>query len=170
MTGVKQYLHIYSKDSCPKLVFEDNSSGDTEVYGLMKCNGITFIRVAYVNGLKHNLISISQLCDANFKVLFTKTQGTIFNQNNEVVLIAPRRRVVSESDKWPVLSTGVKFSPFDVKLLEHLAEKCGVGNGKPHLYIDVLPLTTLFHRSCFPSLCSKLKEIENMENAILNIH
>ncbi|GJR10118.1 retrovirus-related pol polyprotein from transposon TNT 1-94 [Tanacetum coccineum] len=45
-------------------------------------------KVAYVNGLKHNLINISQLCDANFKVLFTKTQGTIFNQNDEVVLIA----------------------------------------------------------------------------------
>ncbi|GJX66065.1 retrovirus-related pol polyprotein from transposon TNT 1-94 [Tanacetum coccineum] len=51
-------------------------------------------RVAYVNGLKHNLVSISQLCDANFKVLFTKTQETIFNQNDEVVLIAPRRRDV----------------------------------------------------------------------------
>ncbi|GJV32405.1 retrovirus-related pol polyprotein from transposon TNT 1-94 [Tanacetum coccineum] len=36
----------------------------------------------------------SQLCDANFKVLFTKTQGTIFNQNDKVVLIAPRRRDV----------------------------------------------------------------------------
>ncbi|GJT44018.1 retrovirus-related pol polyprotein from transposon TNT 1-94 [Tanacetum coccineum] len=42
----------------------------------------------------HNLISISQLCDANFKVLFTKTQGTIFNQTQEGVLIAPRRRDV----------------------------------------------------------------------------
>ncbi|GJZ38952.1 hypothetical protein Tco_0585515 [Tanacetum coccineum] len=49
-------------------------------------------KVAYVNGLKHNLINISQLCDANFKVLFTKTQGTIFNQNDEVVLIASRKR------------------------------------------------------------------------------
>ncbi|GJW80941.1 retrovirus-related pol polyprotein from transposon TNT 1-94 [Tanacetum coccineum] len=47
-----------------------------------------------MNGLNHNLISISQLCDANFKVLFTKTQGTIFNQRNEVVLIAPRNRDV----------------------------------------------------------------------------
>ncbi|GJU40842.1 retrovirus-related pol polyprotein from transposon TNT 1-94 [Tanacetum coccineum] len=45
----------------------------------------------YVNGLKHNLISIIQLCDANYKVLFTKSQGTIYNQNDEVVLIAPRR-------------------------------------------------------------------------------
>nr|GEU98858.1 retrovirus-related Pol polyprotein from transposon TNT 1-94 [Tanacetum cinerariifolium] len=38
--------------------------------------------------------SISQLCDANFKVLFTKTQGTIFIQNDEVDLISPRRRDV----------------------------------------------------------------------------
>ncbi|GJY02643.1 retrovirus-related pol polyprotein from transposon TNT 1-94 [Tanacetum coccineum] len=70
----------YSKESGPKVVFRDDSSGDTKGYGLVNCNGITFTRVAYVNGLKHNLISISQLCDANFKVLFTKTQGTILTK------------------------------------------------------------------------------------------
>ncbi|GJX13266.1 retrovirus-related pol polyprotein from transposon TNT 1-94 [Tanacetum coccineum] len=84
----------YSKESGPKVVFGNDSSGDTEGYGLVNCNRITFTRVAYVNGLKHNLISISQLCDANYKVLFTKTQGTIYNQNDEVVLIAPRKRDV----------------------------------------------------------------------------
>ncbi|GJV59389.1 hypothetical protein Tco_1465489 [Tanacetum coccineum] len=94
MTGVKQYLYRYSKESGPKVVFGDNFSSDIEGYGLVNCNEITSTRVAYVNGLKHNLISISQLCDANFKVLFTKTQGTIFNKNNEVVLIASRRRDV----------------------------------------------------------------------------
>ncbi|GJW64609.1 retrovirus-related pol polyprotein from transposon TNT 1-94 [Tanacetum coccineum] len=94
MTGVKQYLHRYTKEPGPKVVFGDDSLGDTEGYGSVNCNGITFTRVAYVNGLKHNLISISQLCDANFKVLFTKTRGTIFNQKDEVVLIAPRRRDV----------------------------------------------------------------------------
>ncbi|GKA93285.1 retrovirus-related pol polyprotein from transposon TNT 1-94 [Tanacetum coccineum] len=86
------YLNRSSKESGPKVVFGDNTSGDTEGYDLVNYNGITFTRVAYVNGLKHNLISISQLCDANFKFLFTKTQGTIFNQNDEVVLIAPRKR------------------------------------------------------------------------------
>ncbi|GJR30031.1 hypothetical protein Tco_1106263 [Tanacetum coccineum] len=94
MTGVKQYLCKYSKESDPKVVFGNNSSVDIEGYGLVNCNGITFKKVAYVNGLKHNLINISQLCDVNFKVLFTKTQDTIFNQNNEVMLIAPRRRDV----------------------------------------------------------------------------
>nr|GEU57991.1 putative reverse transcriptase domain-containing protein [Tanacetum cinerariifolium] len=86
------------EESGPKVVFGDNSSDDTEGYGSVNCKGITFTRVAYVNGLKHNLISVSQLCDANFKVLFTKTQGTIFNQNDELVLIAPKRRDVSFPD------------------------------------------------------------------------
>ncbi|GKA31702.1 retrovirus-related pol polyprotein from transposon TNT 1-94 [Tanacetum coccineum] len=99
MTWIKQYMHRYSKESGPKVVFGDDSLGNTEGYGLVNCNGITFTRVAYVNGLKHNLISISQLCDANYKVLFTKTQGTIYNQNDEVVLIAPRRRDVYVIDK-----------------------------------------------------------------------
>ncbi|GJQ90869.1 hypothetical protein Tco_0002008 [Tanacetum coccineum] len=91
MTEVKQYLPRYSKEPGPKVVFGDDSSGDTKGYGSINCNGITFTRVAYVNGLKHNLISTSQLCDSNFKVLFTKTQGTIFNQNDEVVLTVLRR-------------------------------------------------------------------------------
>ncbi|GJW98639.1 retrovirus-related pol polyprotein from transposon TNT 1-94 [Tanacetum coccineum] len=94
MTGIKRYMHRYSKESGPKVVFGDDSLGDTEGYGSVNCNGTTFTMVAYVNGLKHNLISISQLCDANYKVLFTKTQGTIYDKNDEFVLIAPRRRYV----------------------------------------------------------------------------
>ncbi|GJR30549.1 hypothetical protein Tco_1106781 [Tanacetum coccineum] len=42
MTGVKQNLHRYSKESGPKVVFEDESSGDTEGYSLVNYNGITF--------------------------------------------------------------------------------------------------------------------------------
>ncbi|GJW06291.1 retrovirus-related pol polyprotein from transposon TNT 1-94 [Tanacetum coccineum] len=64
MTGVKQYLHRYSKESSLKVVFGDNSLGDTEGYGSVNCNGITFIK------------------------------GTIFNKKDEIVLIAPRRRDV----------------------------------------------------------------------------
>nr|GEX32687.1 retrovirus-related Pol polyprotein from transposon TNT 1-94 [Tanacetum cinerariifolium] len=54
------------KVSGPKVVFGDNSSGDTEGYGSVNCNGITFTRVAYVNCLKHNLINISQLYDDEY--------------------------------------------------------------------------------------------------------
>ncbi|GAB4848070.1 hypothetical protein Ancab_002732 [Ancistrocladus abbreviatus] len=38
--------------------------------------------------------------------------------------------------EWPGLPVGVKFDPSDAELLEHLAAKCGVGNAKPHMFID----------------------------------
>ncbi|CAK9180418.1 unnamed protein product [Ilex paraguariensis] len=39
-------------------------------------------------------------------------------------------------NEWPGLPAGVKFDPSDVEILEHLAAKCGVGNLKPHMFID----------------------------------
>ncbi|GKE71634.1 retrovirus-related pol polyprotein from transposon TNT 1-94 [Tanacetum coccineum] len=69
-----------------------DSSGDTKGYSSVNCNGITFTRVAYVNGLKYKLISISQLCDANYKVLFTKTQETIYQDlGNRLPRLWPKR-------------------------------------------------------------------------------
>ena len=91
MTGVKSYLHKYVEEPGPKVVFGDNSSAPTEGYGSVNYNGIVFTRIAYVNGLKYNLISVSQLCDAKYIVQFDDKRGNIFNANKEVVLIAPMR-------------------------------------------------------------------------------
>lgn len=38
--------------------------------------------------------------------------------------------------KWPGLPAGVKFDPSDLELLEHLEQKIGVGDSKPHMFID----------------------------------
>ncbi|GKB36713.1 retrovirus-related pol polyprotein from transposon TNT 1-94 [Tanacetum coccineum] len=94
MTGVKSYLHKYVEQPGPKVVFGDDSTCTTEGYGSIKCNGIVFTKVAFVNGLKYNLISISQLCDAKYIVQFDEKRGTIFNSNKEVVMISPRVRDV----------------------------------------------------------------------------
>ncbi|GJT41098.1 retrovirus-related pol polyprotein from transposon TNT 1-94 [Tanacetum coccineum] len=94
MTGVKSYLHKYVEQPGPKVVFGDDSTCTTEGYGSIKCNGIVFTKVAFVNGLKYNLISISQLCDAKYIVQFDEKRGTIFNSNKEIVMIAPRVRDV----------------------------------------------------------------------------
>ncbi|GKB68176.1 retrovirus-related pol polyprotein from transposon TNT 1-94 [Tanacetum coccineum] len=94
MTGVKSCLHKYVEQPGPKVVFGDNSSCITEGYGSINYGGIVFTKVAFVNGLKYNLISISQLCDAKYIVQFDDKQGTIFNANKEIVLIAPRRNDV----------------------------------------------------------------------------
>ena len=78
----------------PTITFRDNATGVTEGYGVHSNGQIQFTHVAYVNGLKYNLISICQLCDVDFKILFDKVQDTIYNINGDVVLIAPRRKDV----------------------------------------------------------------------------
>ncbi|GKC00629.1 retrovirus-related pol polyprotein from transposon TNT 1-94, partial [Tanacetum coccineum] len=90
MTGVKSYMHKYVEQPGPKVVFGDDSTCTNKGYSFIKCNGIVFTKVAFVDGLKYNLISISQLCDAKYIVQFDETRGTIFNSNKEVVMIAPR--------------------------------------------------------------------------------
>ncbi|GJT69829.1 hypothetical protein Tco_1029115 [Tanacetum coccineum] len=67
MTGVKSYLHKYEEQPGPKVVFGDDSTCVTKGYGSIKCNGIVFTKVTFVNRLKYNLISISQLCDAKYQ-------------------------------------------------------------------------------------------------------
>ncbi|GKA68619.1 hypothetical protein Tco_0768536 [Tanacetum coccineum] len=44
-------------------------------YGSINYGGIVFSKVAFVNGLKYNLNSISQLCDAKYIVQFDDKQG-----------------------------------------------------------------------------------------------
>ncbi|GJV35557.1 retrovirus-related pol polyprotein from transposon TNT 1-94 [Tanacetum coccineum] len=92
MTGVKSYLHKYAEQPRPKVVFGDDSTCTTEGYGFIKCNGIVFTKLAFVNGVKYNLISISQLYDAKYIVQFDEKRGTLFNSNKEVVMIAPRHK------------------------------------------------------------------------------
>ncbi|GJU90723.1 retrovirus-related pol polyprotein from transposon TNT 1-94 [Tanacetum coccineum] len=94
MNSVKSYLHKYVEQPGPKVVFGDDSTCTTKGYGSIKCNGIVFTKVAFVNGLKYNLIIINQLCDAKYIVQFDEKRGTIFNSNKEVVMIAPRLRDV----------------------------------------------------------------------------
>ncbi|GJZ21447.1 retrovirus-related pol polyprotein from transposon TNT 1-94 [Tanacetum coccineum] len=78
----------------PKVVFGDNSSCIAERHGSINCGGIVFSKVAFINALKYNLISISQLCDAKYIIQFDDRQGIIFNANKEIVLIALTRNDV----------------------------------------------------------------------------
>ncbi|GJT00837.1 retrovirus-related pol polyprotein from transposon TNT 1-94 [Tanacetum coccineum] len=107
--GVKSYLHIYVEEPGPKVVFGDNSTYITGGFGSLNCGVIVFTKVAFVNGLKYNLISISQLCDAKYIVQFDDKQGTIFNANKEIVLIAPRRNDVYVLDMSSLTPNGACF-------------------------------------------------------------
>ncbi|GKE49860.1 retrovirus-related pol polyprotein from transposon TNT 1-94, partial [Tanacetum coccineum] len=115
-TPTKSYLHKYVEQSRPKVVFVDDSTCTTEGYGSIKCNGIVFTKVAFIDGLKYNLISISQLCDAKYIVQFDEKRGTIFKSNKEVLMIAPRVRDVYVLD----MTSSPQESCFFAKASENL--------------------------------------------------
>ena len=72
MTGDSTMLTEFVERAGPSITFGDDNKGYTMRYGLIsKENGI-IEDVALVEGLKHNLLSISQLCDKGNEVWFTK--------------------------------------------------------------------------------------------------
>jgi len=44
-----------------------------------------------VDGLKHNLLSISQFCDNGYDVIFDKTNCTIVNRNDNSITFKGKR-------------------------------------------------------------------------------
>ena len=72
MAGCKDLLCDLKPEDGPKVTFGDNAKGSTEGYDVFKAGSVSFKKVAYVSGLKYNLISISQLCDAGYKLRFDK--------------------------------------------------------------------------------------------------
>ena len=72
MTGNKSILSNDHDEKGPSVTFGGNGKGQTRGFGTLSNGVTTFTRVAYVEGLKHNLLSISQFCDKNHKVSFTK--------------------------------------------------------------------------------------------------
>nr|GEX94417.1 retrovirus-related Pol polyprotein from transposon TNT 1-94 [Tanacetum cinerariifolium]GEY00331.1 retrovirus-related Pol polyprotein from transposon TNT 1-94 [Tanacetum cinerariifolium] len=113
--NMSQHLKILEQPG-PKVMFGDDSTCTTEGYGSIKCIGIVFTKVSFVNGLKYNLISISQIYDVKYIVQFDEKRGTIFNSNKEVVMIALRVRDVYVLD----MTSSAQESCFFTKAYENL--------------------------------------------------
>ncbi|GJW58665.1 retrovirus-related pol polyprotein from transposon TNT 1-94 [Tanacetum coccineum] len=96
MIGVKQYMHIYSKESGLKVVFGDNSSGDTEGYGSVNCNGITFTReLRSDNGTEFENHKLEEFCNEkgisqNFSSPCTPEQNGVDERRNKTLIEAAR--------------------------------------------------------------------------------
>ena len=74
ITGFKSLLEDFIKKDDPTVTYGDNGKGATKGYGSIKCNYIVFKNVSYVKVLQHNLISISQMCDTSYEVLFKRRE------------------------------------------------------------------------------------------------
>src|SRR3990170_6893047 len=155
MTGCKSLLDEYRVQSGPKITFGDDASGDTEGYGVLNNGQVKFAHVAYVNGLKYNLISVSQLCDVGYRVLFDVSCSIIFNQEWKVVLIAPRKGNVYQMDMETTPSEKCFYSKADEdtnwlwhKRLSHLNFKNINKLSRKSLADGMLPLSFSKDKPC----------------------
>ncbi|KAI3685467.1 hypothetical protein L6452_34711 [Arctium lappa] len=109
MTGNKSLLADFVPTKGPSVTFGDNSKGRTKGYGTLSNGSITFNKVAYVKGLMHNLLSISQLCDLGYKVMFELSSCIIFNEKMETVLSGYRKENVYVIDMGHSSSFGTNI-------------------------------------------------------------
>jgi hypothetical protein len=71
MTGDKQCFISFVKREGGLVTFGNNDKGQIKGKGIIgKKDSAKIEDVQYVEGLKHNLLSISQLCDSGFEVVF----------------------------------------------------------------------------------------------------
>ncbi|RVW55764.1 hypothetical protein CK203_075787 [Vitis vinifera] len=92
MTGDESKFAFLTKRKGGYVIFRDNSKGRIIGQGNIG-NGTSFLieSVLLVDGLKHNLLSISQLCDKGFKVIFEASHCIIKDiQNDKTIFMGHR--------------------------------------------------------------------------------
>ncbi|KAL8114230.1 hypothetical protein AgCh_021184 [Apium graveolens] len=92
-------LTEFKERAGPSITFGDDSKGYTVGYGLISKDNVIIEEVALVDGLKHNLLSSSQLCDKGNSVTFNSEACVVTNKrSNKVVLTGVRRGIVYLAD------------------------------------------------------------------------
>ena len=91
MTSDKKFLKDYKTIDVGHVTFGDGVKGRVLGKGTLDFEGLPRLKnVLHVGGLAANLISISQLCDQNLFVKFTKDTCKVFNTSQERVLEGER--------------------------------------------------------------------------------
>ncbi|KAL8148754.1 hypothetical protein AgCh_005933 [Apium graveolens] len=87
MTGNKALLSDFVEKAGPGVSYGDGNMGKTLRYGNINLGNVIIETVALVSGLKHNLLSVSQICDRGYHVdLFEEHCEVISNSTGKVVL------------------------------------------------------------------------------------
>ena len=83
MTGDRALLSNVVEKAGPAVTFGDNIKGLTEGYGCLETGNVIIENVSLVEGLQHNLLSITQLCDKGFNVHFVKEKCLIYHKKDD---------------------------------------------------------------------------------------
>ena len=92
MTGDESLFQELDRNRGGSVTFGDNSKGAIQGIETISNNSQTQIKhVSYVEGLKYNLLSISQLCDKDFRVCFDAHACHVTDSNTNQVIYTENR-------------------------------------------------------------------------------
>ncbi|KAL8112899.1 hypothetical protein AgCh_020272 [Apium graveolens] len=87
MTGNKALLSDFVEKAGPGVFYEDGNMGKTLGYGNINLGNVIIESVALVSVLKHNLLSVSQICDRCYHMdFFEEHCEVVSNSTGKVVL------------------------------------------------------------------------------------
>ena len=93
MSGEEQLFNIMTKKDFGSITFGDNSKARAVGIGSIDFVGTTKVeQVLLVDGLKHNLLSISQLCDEGNIVTFEHNKCIIRSLESKATRFVTQRR------------------------------------------------------------------------------
>ena len=93
MTGNKELLFEYEKKiGGGTLTFGDNRKGQIKGYDVILRRYVDINKMAYVNGLKHNLISVSQLYDNGLDVKFNINLYALLKEDTTTEMMRTSRK------------------------------------------------------------------------------
>ncbi|KAL8156349.1 hypothetical protein AgCh_001445 [Apium graveolens] len=82
MTGYKSMLSEFEEKAGPSVSYGDGNYGKILGYGKIQIKNVIIENVALVAGLKHNLISVSQICDKGYHVNFYEEHCEIVSKSD----------------------------------------------------------------------------------------
>ncbi|KAL8104298.1 hypothetical protein AgCh_028500 [Apium graveolens] len=93
MIGNKALLSDFVEKAGPSVSYGDGNIGKTLGYGNINLGNVIIKEVALVSGLKHNLLSISQICDRGYHVDFFEEHCEVVSKSKGKVVLKGYRRV-----------------------------------------------------------------------------
>ena len=98
MTGNKSLLSEFEEKAGTMVSYGDDNVGKTLGYGIIIIGNVIISNIALVDGLKHNLLSISQIIDRGFYVMFYDTHYEVVHTiTRKTILKAYRQGNIYEA-------------------------------------------------------------------------
>ena len=92
MTGDKALLSNLVEKVGPWVTFGYDSKGFTKRYGSLEIGNVVIENISLVDGLKHNLLSVSQFTDKGYEVNFKIEQCDIINKKDKKLALQGVRK------------------------------------------------------------------------------